>query len=264
MHIPAFQALRAANRPLSAHSHPADAVQPDLLVAGATGTLGNAVLRRLVGTQRFSTAFVLAREEIKPGLKGVLPVAMPAMALAQWPLVVASVGIIMFDPPRLFHERERALWTPEPAQLPELALWMQRCGVSTLAIVLPHEQGRLPQALKQGLANLDEQSVAALGFEKLLLIRSARKVASLQQTGLAQKIAHWMLSICKLMIPASEQPVRAVKVAHLVDEALQALPKGIHIAAPELVWRAAQGDVRLVVLDWLGSGETRLTAESRG
>ncbi len=61
-----------------------------------------------------------------------------------------------------------------------------------------------------------------------------------------------MLSVFKYMIPSSEQPVRAVKVAELLAVALQIAPPGIHVAAPELVWQAAQQDVRTVARDWLG------------
>jgi hypothetical protein len=61
-----------------------------------------------------------------------------------------------------------------------------------------------------------------------------------------------MLSVTKYMVPSSEQPVRAVKVAELLAVALRLAPPGIHVAAPEVVWQAAQGDVREVVARWLG------------
>jgi hypothetical protein len=66
------------------------------------------------------------------------------------------------------------------------------------------------------------------------------------------RLAHWMLGIFKYMVPSSEQPVRAVKVAEMLAEALRAAPPGIHVAPPELVWQAAQQDVRGTVRRWLG------------
>jgi hypothetical protein len=60
-----------------------------------------------------------------------------------------------------------------------------------------------------------------------------------------------MLSIFRFMVPSSEQPVRAAKVAELVAVGLQLAPPGIHIAAPELVWRAAHGDLRETAGQWL-------------
>ena len=123
----------------------------------------------------------------------------------------ADTALVLFDPPRLFYDRERALWTPEPAQLLALARWLRACGVRTLAIVLPHAHGRLPEALKRGLASLDEQAVAALGFERLLVVRSAQKPAAQRHANPAERLAHWMLSISRFMVPPSEQPVRAVQ-----------------------------------------------------
>lgn len=245
MHSGPIQVLQAANRPT------AQPRRPRLLIAGATGVLGNEVMRRLVGAQRFETTQVLAREPITAGLRGVATTVVPGDSPDDWPLAEADTGVILFDPPRMFHERERALWTPRPDQLVALARWMRSGGVSTLAIVLPHAQGMLPEALKRGLASLDEHAVATLGFDRLLVVRSAQKAAPPARAGFLPATAHWMLSILKYMVPSSEQPVRAVKVAQFVASALQLAPAGTHIAAPELVWRAAQGDMHTAVGQWL-------------
>jgi hypothetical protein len=248
MHSSPIQVLQAAAGP----PRPAQR-KPRLVIAGATGALGNEVLRRLVGLQQFESTQVLAREPIKAGMRGVAATVVPSDAPAGWPLLPADTGLILFDPPRLFHDRERALWTPRPEDLMAVAGWMRASGVTTLAVVLPHAQGRLPEALKRGLANLDEQAVAALGFERLLYIRSAQKANLAPAGGFLPGVARWMLSTFKYMIPSSEQPVRAVKVAQFVAAALQMAPPGIHIAAPELVWRAAQGDLHGQLQQWLGT-----------
>jgi hypothetical protein len=255
-----LQALRGALRPTPATR------KPRLVIAGATGALGNEVMRRLVGGGAFESTQVLAREPIKAGLRGVnAHVVFRASGdgdaknthiarfagIARWPPLAADSGVILFDPPRLFHDRERALWTPVPEQLVDVARWMRAGGATTLAVVLPHVQGRLPEALKRGLAGLDEQAVAALGFERLLFIRSPQKPGARGKRGFLDATAHWMLGVFRYMIPSSEQPVRAVKVAQFVAAALRHAPPGIHVAAPELVWRAAQGDVEEAARDWL-------------
>lgn len=248
MHAEPFQVLRGAQATTAPVTR-----KPRLVIAGATGVLGNEVMRRLVGLQQFETTQVLAREPITAGLRGVTSAMVGDQTPAHWPAAVVDLGVILFDPPRLFYDRERALWTPRPEQLPEVAQWMRRSGAHTLAVVLPHAPGRLPDALKRGLANLDEQAVAALGFERLLIIRSAQKPAPAAAAGLLPGIAHWMLSIFKYMVPSSEQPVRAAKVAQFVAVALQVAPPGIHIAAPETVWHAAQGDLDAAVRQWLNA-----------
>jgi hypothetical protein len=211
-----------------------------LLIAGATGVLGNAVLRRLVGVHRYAHTRVLAREPIQQGMPS-LSLHLVEGAIAQWPVEKrCDVAVVMFEPPRMYYERERALWTPTPDQLGALAKWLHACGASTLAVVLPHAQGTLPQALKSGLANLDEQALAALGFDRLLILRSAEKPAALSHKNPLDALAHWMIGIFKFMVPAQEQPVRPTKIAEIVDALLQIAPRGIHVMGPQEMWSLAQ------------------------
>ena len=228
-------------------------IQERLVIAGATGVLGNEVLRRLVGAGMFGQTHVLAREPIVAGLRGGRAHVVPPTAPGDWPVLPADTAVVLFDPPRLFYERERALWTPEPDALPALARWLRASGVATLAIVMPHTQMHLPEALKRGLANLDEHAVAALGFDRLLIVRSAQKPGTASGGGFFVRLARWMLSTLKYMVPTSEQPVRSVKVAEFVAHALQLAPPGIHVAASDTVWQAAQGDVRAAVARWLAA-----------
>jgi len=241
-----LQVLQAGSRPA-----PAAAAPPRLLVAGATGVLGNEVLHRLVGGGRFGAVQVLAREPITAALRGVRATLVPEDDPGHWQPAAADVGLILFEPPRLFHDRERALWTPHPDQLPALAAWMRRSGVATLAVVLPHAPGRLPEALQRGLAGLDEHAVVSLGFDRLLIVRSARQPEADAEASWLQRLAGRMLSVLRYMVPASQQQVPASRVAHFVSAALRALPPGTHIAPPELVWRASRGDTDGVVAGWL-------------
>jgi hypothetical protein len=240
-----FQVLQAAQRGGSPR-----AANDTLVVIGAGGALGNELLRRVLGLQLFGRVEILACEPITPGLRDV-HVRLVHGEPAQWAAGASDAGVVLFDPPRLFHQRERALFAPSPSQLPELAAWLRASGATTLAVVLPHAPGRLPEAVKRGLASLDEQALAALGFERLLIVRSAQAPARVRSPGMLAALARWMLGVTKYMIASSEQPVRAVKVAQFVTAALQLAPSGIHIAAPETVWRAAQGDARAVVREWL-------------
>ncbi len=213
------------------------------MVAGATGVLGNEVLRRLVGGGRYAHTEVLATEAMTAGMAGVgIVLAQDPALMETWNARPGQVhtGLVMFEPPRLYYGRERTLWTPVPGQLPALARWLKRCGAQTLVVVVPHASGRLPDALKRGLADLDEQAVASLGFERVLLVRSARKTEGIAGANFFEKTASWMLSTLRFMIPAAEQPVRPAKLAEFIDAALQVLPPGTHVAAPELLWQANQ------------------------
>ncbi len=245
MCIPPDQAFAAA----ASWQFPAQGLaKPELLIAGATGVLGNAVLRRLSGGGRYAHTRVLAREPMQQGMQQI------AMHLvsgepAQWPALGkhGDVAVVMFEPPRMFYERERALWAPEPVQLVPLAQWLYAQGVRTLAVVLPHAQGSLPDALKAGLATLNEQALAAIGFERLLIVRSAEKPKASSPSHALDKLALWMLGIFKFMVPTPEQPVRPVKLANIVDAALQYAPAGVRVLGPQEVWALAQLDALALV-----------------
>ncbi len=228
------QALQAAQRTASAAS------KPDLLIAGATGVLGNAVLQRLVGVQRFEHTQVLAREPVQQGMRQ-LSLHLIDGPIADWRAPQArDVAVVMFEPPRMFYERERALWTPEPAQLPSLAHWLQACGVKSLVVVLPHAQGTLPQSIRHGLASMDEKALAAMAFERLIIMRSAEKPSLAKPQHVLERLAQWMLGIFSFMVPAQEQPVRPSKIAEIVDAVLQHAPAGTTVIAPEQMWQLGQ------------------------
>ena len=249
MQLSVSQALSALNRSANVTN-----AQPELLIAGATGALGNAVLRRLVGVHRYAHTKVLACEPVQQGMRQ-LSLHLVAGEIAAWPPTLrCDVAVIMFEPPRMFYERERALWTPAPEQLVDLAKWLHAIGARTLAVVLPHTQGTLPESLKRGLASLDEQAIAGIGFDRLLILRSAEKPAALKHSHLLEKLAHWMLGIFQFMIPAREQPVRPSKIAEIVDALLQIAPSGITVIAPQEMWALSQ----LNAQDLAGTAKARL------
>ena len=237
MQISPDQALAAASRRV----HSQAVTLPELLIAGATGVLGNAVLRRLAGAGRYAHTRVLASEPMQQGMQQI-SLHHISGEVAQWPALEqrCDVALVMFEPPRMFYERERALWTPLPEQLNTLANWLHAQGARTLAVVLPHAQGSLPDALKSGLATLDEQALSALGFERVLIFRSAEKPVATSSAHPLERLAQWMLSIFNFMIPAHEQPVRPSKLAELVDAALLHAPPGTSVFGPQEVWAWAQ------------------------
>jgi hypothetical protein len=110
MPISLSQALRAIHRDPAALPS-----QPALLIAGATSALGHAVMRRLVGTHRFSHTQLLASEPIAQGMR-MVSLQQVGGDIAKWPPLArpCDVAVLMFEPPRMYDERERALWTPLP------------------------------------------------------------------------------------------------------------------------------------------------------
>jgi hypothetical protein len=259
------QALQAGRR-----AAPADAaIAASVVVAGGGGALGSAVLERLLGSRHFAPVKVLATRRFTAAMHGLEllvvadgdgdaphalepPAPPPARPLAEFALIV-------FDRARAANGRERAFLRPQPDTLAELARWLRGHGVQRLIVVLPHAPARLPDALKAGLANLDEQAVAALGFEHLVFVRSAQPPADARANQWLQRVADGMLAQLQMMVAASNQPVRAAKVAQFVVELAAQLGSsapGTRVAPPELVWQAAQlRDPAALVGAWLAARE---------
>ncbi|MGY4831350.1 hypothetical protein ACVNIS_22455 [Sphaerotilaceae bacterium SBD11-9] len=229
-------ALRAGHAPAT----PRHAAGPRALVAGGGGALGSALLEQLLGGRHFSQVSVLVGQPLQAALRGLNPVLWQEDAA---PPALGPSAVVVFDRERGVNGREQAFFMPQPEQLPALAAWLHRGGVRHLLVVMPHTQATLPDALKRGLASLDEHAVAQLGFEHLVFMRSAQAPDAARPARAPERLAHWMLSQLQMMVPQQERPVRAVKVAQFAAQLaaqLPASPPGTRVVPPEWVWAAAQ------------------------
>lgn len=226
------------------------------LVLGGAGALGAAVLEHLLSSHRFERVGVLADASLQPALRGLHVVADKAAAQAAF---AADTALVVFDRERHANGRDAAFARAQPGELPRHAQALLRAGVRCLIVVVPHAPALLPQALKLGLANLDEGAVAALGFTQLVFMRMAQvgAPAAAGQLSAPQRLAAWMLSQLRWMVPQREQAVRVDTVARVAAALAVALPAatpGTRVLPPELLWQAAQGATPPadLVATWLG------------
>ena len=231
------------------------------LVAGGGGALGSAVLEALLANRRFAPVRVLATRALGTAMQGLEPVVIDDLGALPSPhdAPLADTALIVFDRERHANGRERAFLRPAPDGLTALAGWLQRRGVRALVVVLPHAPASLPQALKAGLANLDEHTVATMGFEQLVFVRSAQPPSGVRATQWLQRLADGVLAQMRIMVASPGQPVRAAKVAQFVAELAAQLvhaAPGTRVAPPELVWQAAQlREPVALVQAWLAARE---------
>jgi hypothetical protein len=220
------------------------------LVIGAGGALGAAVLEQLLATRVFERVGALVEQAITPALARFVAVHEPEVAAFG-----ADTALVVFDRRRHAHGREAAFIRPEPAALPVLAAQLHAAGARRLIVVVPHAPSLLPMALQQGLASLDEAAVATLGFEQLLFMRMAQDARDATWLPAPQRLARWMLSQLRWMIPQREQPVRAqtvAKVAAALALHLAGARAATRVVPAALLWQAAQGgDVAVLVERWL-------------
>ncbi|HET7796136.1 MAG TPA: hypothetical protein VFL64_22295 [Rhizobacter sp.] len=240
-------ALRAGHAPAA----PRRAAGPQVLVAGGGGVLGSALLEQLLGERHFAQVSVLVTHPLQTALRGLHTV--------RWPLDAHAApersAIVVFDRERGANGRDEAFFKPLPDSLPALAAGLKARGVRHLLVVMPHAPTSLPEALKRGLANLDEHAVAQLGFDHLVFMRSAQAPNPARPARAPERLAHWMLSQLQMMVPQHERPVRAAKVAQFaarIAAQLPASPPGTRVVPPEWVWAAAQArHAAHVATQWL-------------
>jgi hypothetical protein len=244
------QALAAAARMPQAASQPTRRV----LVLGGGGTLGAAILEQLLASHRFERVGVVVSRPVAPALRGLVAVRDEPAA---WAALAPDAALIVFDRTRQANGRDDAFVRAEPQELAARARALHAAGVRRLLVAMPHAAAFLPQALKAGLASLDEAAVAALGFDQLVFMRLARHggEGAGGAASAPQRLAHWVLSQLHWMIPVSEQPVRAQTIARVLCEWLlagDAGPPGTRVLPQDLLWHAAQGaDVAQLVQRWL-------------
>ena len=230
------------------------------LVLGGGGKLGAAVLEALLASHRFEAVGVLVGAPMRPALRGLLAVADSAGARAAF---APDTALIVYDRERHANGRDGSFVRPEPVALVAQAQALLQAGATRLIVVVPHAPSMLPQALKQGLANLDEGAVAAMGFAQLVFMRMAQAAgpAGTARRSPPQRLAAWMLSQLRWMVPQREHPVRSDTVARVAAALALALPQappGTRVLPPELLWQAAQSPgvpaVNGLITAWLNGG----------
>jgi hypothetical protein len=242
-------ALRAAHRTV-----PVAATRTRrVLVAGGGGALGAGVVEELLASERFAQVAVLVTHPVNVALRGLATLSEDDLRSAT--RAPEDLAMVVFDRPRHANGREAAFLRPDPVTLPSLASRLRTRGVRDLVMVMPHAPASLPDALKHGLATLDEQAVAALAFDHLLILRPAHAVTRIRADNAAQRLADWVLSQLHYMVPQRDKPVRAAKVARFVVALAARLPQaagGTRVVPPEVVWEAAQApDMDAFAAQWL-------------
>lgn len=241
------QALAAAAGPAPR----AGGVLSRVLVLGGGGALGALVVERLLAGRRFDAVGVWTVQPLQAALRGLVP-----LADADWAGFRPATAVIVYDRARHANGREAAFGQPQPADLPAVATRLRRLGVTALVVVVPHAPGLLPQALKAGLASLDEGAVAALGFDHLVFMRSAQAASATDAPGKAPaRLARWLLGQLHWMVPQADQPVRTDTVARVAAHLALALPQaapGTRVLPPDVLRAAAQAPASDAVVDaWL-------------
>ncbi len=253
-----LQALRGAQHRSAVPLRPLRS----LLVVGGGGTLGSAVLAEALAAGRFARVIALVAERIGSTVRGFVP--LDAAALARGDALAADAAVVVLERRRHSNGRDAAFTQPQVDELLPIARQLQQAGVRRLLVVVPHAPALMPQALVHGFANLDEASVAGLGFDHLVVLRAAQTEAPEASSGLARLAALWLAQL-RWMVPQRQQALRAVALARCVVELVRLLPlaaPGTRVISPEQLWLWSQNDASLesAIARGLGLGLVSSTA----
>jgi hypothetical protein len=252
-----------------------------ILVLGATGRLGAALLDALLARRRFHPVQVVVNTGMQAVPRGLEPVdaasfetaaqvqhpdtptgiapAFPSAA-GRGPDGAPATAVLLFDRSADRLGRDRVFHAPDPAALRPLAQALRARGVRRLLVLTPLHERTLPEGLRRGLADLDEQALTGLGFEHLLFVRPAVNggTAGDGAPGLGARLARLLLAQLHWMVPVTQRALRQRDVADFMLALLSRLddwPPGTRVATAEVLWAWVHPDGGEAVLEAWGRGD---------
>lgn len=199
-----------------------------LLVAGATGRLGEALLNDALARGGYDEVVALAEVDatMSFGIRGLA--LAPRHALP--PLDAVLVAQTDRDAPgaRSFHGRDAPFVQVEPALMPAIAEAAARAGARTLVLVHPLPAWQQLSGLHRGLAGEAELAIAQLPFESVTVLRPLAQGGPVAG-GWVQRVVHVYLSLQLLMLPRSLPTLTSTQVARAAVDALRAASGGVQV-----------------------------------
>lgn len=219
---------------------PAVARLPDAILIGAAGSLGEALMNRLLASPDYARIHV--------GVDRPMPstserfAALPLGSDAPWP---AARDVFLCETPPEAPVRDDAPIRPlAPSGLLAAARSARAAGSSRLVLVAP--LGALLQlsSAARTLGQAEEVELLELGFETVLIVRPTRQDVG----GVAGGVLHGLVraagrALLHIMLPAAVQPMRASTVAAAILIAVARTPPGVTvISAREITAIVAETD----------------------
>jgi hypothetical protein len=208
---------------------PARSGRRRLLVAGAVGRLGEALLNEALARGGYDEVVALTEHDATMSL-GIRGLALaPLTALPRLDDVCIAQTL---DPgaagARSFHGRDAPFAMVEAAGMPRIASAAAAAGARRLVLVHPLPVWQQMSRLHLGLVGESELEMTRLPFESVTVLRP------IAQTGPAtgnwlQRVAHVYLSVQFLMVPRSLPTLTSAQVARVAVDVLRDPPAGIQV-----------------------------------
>lgn len=197
-----------------------------LLVAGATGRLGEAVLTQALARGGFDEVVALgeAHADLSAAMRGLV-----LKPVGELPPLHAAI-IVQGDPQasdaRSFHGRDAPFALVDAQSVAAIAAAAARAGAGRLVLIHPVPMWQQLSGLHRGLIGDAELEVSRLPVETIVLMRPLADVRAPGGHWL-QRVANVYLSLQWLMMPRSLPTLTSAQVAQVAVTVLIDAPAGL-------------------------------------
>lgn len=229
---------RLLSSALSQSTSAASPPQASALLLGAAGSLGEALLARLLASPDYSRIHVGVERDM-PSTSSRFA-ALPLDSHSAWP--AARDAFLCETPPEALLKAEHSIRPLSPAQMLEAARAARAAGVSRLVLVAPLAAVLQLSGAVRTLNQTDEIELVGLGFETLIIIRPTEQESDAPAGGWFRALVRSAgRAVLHIMLPPTIQPLRAESAATAILVAAARLGPGLHIlGAKELAGIVAE------------------------
>jgi hypothetical protein len=204
-----------------------------VLVAGAVGRIGEALLNRVLadasasaGTGGPRAVVALADAPMALGLRGLELAALDGLPPLDHAYLVLNDSADAEA--RSFHGRDAPFVQVDERNCAHVARRAVECGARRVVLVSPTPAWRQIGRFHAGLADTVELELAQLPLESLVVLRPVRNSRK-PGAGLVERIVSAYLSIQLLMLPRSLEPILSDKLARCAVAAMRAARPGVTV-----------------------------------
>jgi hypothetical protein len=199
-----------------------------VLVAGAVGRLGEALLNEVVGRGGFGEVVALAEGD------ATMSMAVRGLTLAPMHALppIDAVCIAHGDPDapgaRSFHGRDAPFMMVDTAAMPRIAAAASAAGARRLMLIHPLPVWQQMSRFHLGLSGEAELAMTQLPFESIVVLRPI-SAATTTTRNVLQRIAGVYMSLQFLMMPKSLPTLTSLQIARVAVDELRARAPGVRI-----------------------------------
>jgi len=217
-----LQADRVAAVPMKAPS------RERILVAGAVGRMGEALLNEVIGRGGYREVVALAEDKATMSIAVRGLSLAPIHALPQLDAVCIAHGDPGASDVRSPHGRDAPFALIDTATVPRIAEAAAAAGARRLLLIHPMPAWQQMSRFHLGLSGEAELAMTRLPFESIIVLRPLANAAT-TAGNMLQRVANVYLSLQFLMMPKSLPTLTSLQIARVaVDEMLASTP-GVRI-----------------------------------